>query len=186
MIDFTNYDTNYELQSMKLMIDILQPYITFKKEEGRGIQIYIVTDNKDEKPITMKEYIHFIQTIFPKMIQKDIDSLYDQKQKDTIMKEIFESRRSNGEFRLPLFLGTTDASIYEHYIKEFNQMDVEELNEFKNAYKKKGILDSPYNEKMKEIDEKSVYLEEVGVLNRKMNGTIQNVIQFIRNLEYYL
>ena len=65
-------------------------------------------------------------------------------------------------------------------------MDVEELNEFKNAYKKKGILDSPYNEKMKEIDEKSVYLEEVGVLNRKMNGTIQNVIQFIRNLEYYL
>ena len=29
---------------------------------------------------------------------------------------------------------------------------------------------------MKEIDKKSVYLEEVGVLNRKMNGTIQNVI----------
>jgi len=185
MIDFTKYDTNYELQSMQLMIDILQPYITFKNEEGKGIQIYIVTDNKDEKHITMKEYIHFIQIIFPKMIQKDIDSLYEQKQKDTIMKEIFESRRSNGEFRLPLFLGTTDDSIYEHYIKEFNQMDVEELNEFKNAYKK-GILDSPYNEKMKEIDEKSVYLEDVRILNRKMNGTIQNVIQFTGNLEYYL
>lgn len=184
MIDFTKYDTSYELQSMQLMIDILQPYITFKKE-GNGIQIYIVTDNKDEKPITMKEYIHFIQIIFPKMIQRDIDSLYDQKQKDTIMKEIFESRRSNGEFRLPLFLGTTDDSVYEHYIKEFNQMDVEELNEFKTAYKK-GPLDSPYNEKMKEIDEKSIYLEKVKVLNHKMNGKIQDVVQFIHNLEYHL
>tara|TARA_B100000579_G_scaffold112214_1_gene89754 strand:+ start:2470 stop:3027 length:558 start_codon:yes stop_codon:yes gene_type:complete len=185
MIDFTKYDTSYELQSMQLMINILQPYITFKKEEGNDIQIHIVTEDKVEKPITMKEYIHFIQIIFPKMIQGDIDSLYDQKQKDTIMKEIFESRRSNGEFRLPLFLGTTDDSVYERYIQEFNQMGVEELEEFKKAYKK-GLLDSPYNEKMKEIDEKSVYLENVRILNRRMNGTIQDVIQFIRNLEYYL
>ena len=102
MIDFTKYDTSYEIQSMQLMIDILQPYMTFKKEEGKDTQIYMVSEEKDEKPITMKEYIHFIQIIFPKMIQGEIDSLYDQKQKDTIMKEIFESRRSNGEFRLPL------------------------------------------------------------------------------------
>ena len=185
MIDFTKYDTSYEIQSMQLMIDILQPYITFKKEEGNDIQIHIVTEEKDEKQITMKEYIHFIQIIFPKMIQKDIDSLYEQKQKDTIMKEIFESRRSNGEFRLPLFLGTTEDGVYERYIQEFNQMGVEELTEFKNAYKK-GLLDSPYNEKMKEIDEKSVYLENVRILNRRMNGKIQDVVQFIRNLEYYL
>ena len=64
-------------------------------------------------------------------------------------------------------------------------MGVEELTEFKNAYKK-GLLDSPYNEKMKEIDEKSVYLENVRILNRRMNGKIQDVVQFIRNLEYHL
>ena len=184
MIDFTKYDTSYEIQSMQLMIDILQPYMTFKKEEGKDTQIYMVSEEKDEKPITMKEYIHFIQIIFPKMIQGEIDSLYDQKQKDTIMKEIFESRRSNGEFRLPLFLGTGDDIKYGLYTHEFNQMSVEELTKLKEYYK--GGINSLYNEKMKEIDEKSVYLENVRILNRRMNGKIQDVVQFIRNLEYHL
>ena len=184
MIDFTKYDTSYELQSMQLMIDILQPYITFKKEEGKDTQIYIVTENKDEKHITMKEYIHFTQMIFPKIIQEEIDDLSDQNQKETIKKEIFNSRRSNGVFRLPLFLGTGDDIKYGLYTHEFNQMSVEELTKLKEYYK--GGINSLYNEKMKEIDEKSVYLENVRIQNRKMNGSIQDVIQFIRNLEYYL
>ena len=184
MIDFTKYDTSYELQSMQLMIDILQPYITFKKEEGKDTQIYIVTENKDEKHITMKEYIHFTQMIFPKIIQEEIDDLSDQNQKETIKKEIFNSRRSNGVFRLPLFLGTGDDIKYGLYTHEFNQMSVEELTKLKEYYK--GGINSLYNEKMKEIDEKSVYLENVRILNRRMNGKIQDVVQFIRNLEYYL
>ena len=184
MDGFTKYDTSYELQSMQLMIDILQPYITFKKEEGKDTQIYIVTENKDEKHITMKEYIHFTQMIFPKIIQEEIDDLSDQNQKETIKKEIFNSRRSNGVFRLPLFLGTGDDIKYGLYTHEFNQMSVEELTKLKEYYK--GGINSLYNEKMKEIDEKSVYLENVRIQNRKMNGSIQDVIQFIRNLEYYL
>ena len=184
MIDFTMYDTTYELQSMQLMINILQPYITFKKEEGKDTQIYQITEDKDEKHITMKEYIHFIQMIFPKIIQEEIDPLFDQNKTETIKKEIFNSRRSNGVFRLPLFLGTGDDSAYGLYTHEFNQMSVEELTKFKEYYK--GGINSLYNEKLKLINEQSIYLENVQKFNRKVNGTIQGVIQFIRNLEYYL
>ena len=181
IIDFTQYDTSYELQSMQLLIEILQPYITFKKEQNKDTQIYQTIEDKGKKLITTKEYIHFIQMIFPKIIQEEIESLFDQSQTETIKKEVFDSRRSNGEFRLPLFIGTKDNSVYECYIQEFNQMGVEELTEFKKYYK--GSLDSSYNEKLKLIKGQYTYLEKVQKFNRKMNGKIQDVIQFIGNLE---
>tara|TARA_B100000686_G_C16722579_1_gene935842 strand:+ start:290 stop:853 length:564 start_codon:yes stop_codon:yes gene_type:complete len=187
MIDFTTYDTSYELQSMQLMIDILQPHIFFKKPTediaNMEIQIYKMVDGTIDNSLTIKEYIHFIQIIFPKMIQKEINSLYDQKRKETIKKEIFDSRRSNGQFRLPLFLETGDNNVYEAYTQDFNKMNVEELTKMEEYYKDGKKL---YHGDMKLIDEQSTYLENIRDFNRKMNGTIQDVIQFIRNLEYYL
>ena len=136
MIDFTKYDTSYELQSIQLMIDILKPYILFKNSSEEDIQIYQMIEGKENKKLTVNEYIRYIQIIFPNIIHGEIETLHEHNHIETVKKEVIDSRRSNGEFKLLLFLGTTnDKSLYEFFIDEFNQMDNKGLLELRKYYK---------------------------------------------------
>ena len=181
MIDFTKYDTSYELQSIQLMIDILKPYILFKKSSEEDIQIYQMIEGKENKKLTVNEYIRYIQIIFPNIIHGEIETLHERNRIETVKKEVIDSRRSNGEFKLPLFLGTTnDKSLYEFFIDEFNQMDNNGLLELKKYYK-----GPDYNENKRLINEKYIYYEKISKFNRSKNGTIRDVIQFLDNLKYY-
>ena len=183
MDGFTKYDTSYELQSMQLMIEILKPYILFKKSiQEKDIQIYqIVEDKEEHKLLTMEEYIHFIQIIFPNIIHGEIEELLERNRIETVRKEVFDSRRRNGGFKLPLFLEECDRSLYEFYMDEFNQKDKEGISELRDYY-----TGPQYDEITQIRNDKYTYLENIKKFNRKMNGKIQDVIQFISNLKYYL
>ena len=184
MIDFTQYDTSYELQSIQLMIEILEPYILFKKpDKGEKIEIYqFMNDKKEQKQLTIKEYIHFIQIKYPKIISDEIETLLERNRVETIKKELFDSRRRNGEFKLPLFIGTSDdKGIYEFFIEEFNQKDNQGLSEIKEYY-----TGDQYKENKDLRDENISYLKELQDFTRLKNGAIQDVIQFLENLNYYL
>ena len=184
MINLTNYDTSYELQSIQLMIEILEPYILFKKQDnGEKVEIYqFMNDKKEQKHLTIKEYIHFIQIKFPKIISNEIETILERNRIETIKKELFDSRRSNGDFKLPLFIGTSDdKGIYEFFIDEFNQKDNNALSELREYYK-----GDQYKENKDLIDEKYNYLKEIQDFFRLKNGTIRDIIQFLENLIYYL
>ena len=159
MIDFTQYDTSYELQSIQLMIEILKPYILFKKpDKGEKVEIYqFMNDKKEQKQLTIKEYIHFIQIKYPKIISDEIETILERNRVETIKKELFDSRRRNGEFKLPLFIGTSDdKGIYEFFIEEFNQKDNQGLSEIKEYY-----TGDQYKENKDLRDENISYLKEL-------------------------
>jgi len=184
MIDFTQYDTSYELQSIQLMIEILKQYILFEKQDKEGIvHIYqIMNDKKAKEPLTIKEYIHFIQIKFPKIISEEIETILELNRVETIKKELFDSRRKNGDFKLPLFIGTSDdKGIYEFFIEDFNQKDNEALSEIRKYYK-----GDQYKENKDLRDEKYSNLKELQDFIRLKNGAIRDVIQFLENLNYYL
>ena len=186
MIDLSQYDTSYDLQLIKLMIEILKPYILFKKPsdifQEKDIQIYQIIEGKKEgKILTIKEYIHFIQIKFPNIIQEEIETILQHNKIESVKKEIFESRISNGEFKLPLFLETIDKNLYEFFIEEFNQKSQEELSALKEYYR--GLN---YKENRELRDDKHNYFQKIQELNRMVNGKVQSVIQFIDNLKYYL
>ena len=136
---------------------------------------------KEGKILTIKEYIHFIQIKFPNIIQEEIETILEHNKIESVKKEIFESRRSNGEFKLPLFLETIDKNLYEFFIEEFNQKSQEELSALKEYYR--GLN---YKENRELRDDKHNYFQKIQELNRMVNGKVQSVIQFIDNLKYYL
>ena len=125
---------------------------------------------------------HFIQITFPKIISDEIETILERNRIETIKKELFDSRRSNGDFKLPLFIGTSDdKGIYEFFIDEFNQKDNNALSELREHYK-----GNQYKENKDLIDEKYNYLKEIQGFIRLKNGAIRDVIQFFENLNYYL
>ena len=203
IIDLSKFDLSYDIQYTKLMIKLLQPFIMFKKSNRvDGLNIYrnkdqiFLTDNDDRAPqpwndscyirrgpftkedgweiISLEEYVHFIQSIFPKRIEIELNRNKEDLAYEGIKKEILlNPKKSYPRFKIPMFIdGEMDKA--NDIVRELNQLNKQEAKE--------TLEQTELN--IDKLASKVSYLEEVKKINREKNGTIDNVIQFIKNLDY--
>ena len=185
MIDLNRYNLSYDIQFIELMIELLEPYIDFKRLHN-GIYIYRINDGVKKK-ITNKEYIIFIQKEYPEMISSKICELYRIKRESEIQREIFTNVPTKGKkpskFILPYFLGSDDESKkYEKCIGEMNQLNNDERSKLEIYYSTNG----EYKDFQNGLTIQLEYYKNIDKINREKNSCIQDVERFINNLEYVL
>jgi hypothetical protein len=126
--------------------------------------------------ISFEEYVHFIQCIFPKIIQDEITKNKEELVLLEIKKEVLlNERHSEPRFILPRFMnGEGDRRRGNEMIKELNRYSRTEINE----------ICKQTDNKPPELSNKIEYLEMIQKINRKENGSINKIIYFLRNLDY--
>ena len=168
----------------------------------RGLNIYrnkdqiFLTDNDDRAPhpwndsgyirrgpftkevgweiISLEEYMHFIQSIFPRRIEIELNQTKEELAYEGVKKEILlNPKKSHPRFKIPMFIDG-EMNKANDIVRELNQLNKEGA---KDALKQTEL-------NIDKLASKVSYLEEVKKINREKNGTIDNVIQFIKNLDY--
>ena len=181
IINLLDYDVSYDIQYMKLMIEILKPYIHFQKPstifEDRKISIYQEV-NTVRNVISLNEYIYFIQYTFPLIIRNELNKYRKEKNYEELRKDILSNQRKGPErFKLPLFMDTGGfEKECTRTVEELNQLNKDEIKEVKEENMNR----------LEKLSGKINYLEEIQKINREKNGSIDDVIHFIEKLEYVL
>ena len=136
IINLLDYDVSYDIQYMKLMIEILKPYIHFQKPstifEDRKISIYQEV-NTVRNVISLNEYIYFIQYTFPLIIRNELNKYRKEKNYEELRKDILSNQRKGPErFKLPLFMDTGGfEKECTRTVEELNQLNKDEIKEVK-------------------------------------------------------
>ena len=201
------YDVSYEKQYMELMVNLLKPYIVFRENpqyphDSRlyTVNIYrkvnqsinspifkkwihkikltpsdISQGNQVEEIISVSNYIDFIQCIFPKMINEEI-KLYKRKLDfEECKQDILDGQRKTvPQFKLPMFLGSDIEEECSQYVEELNRSSKDMIQQFKEQNKND----------LEQIPEKITYLEKISEINRQKNGSIDSIVNFLKNLHY--
>ena len=179
---------HYELEYIHFMVNILEPFIYFKKNEGESdggiIIMYKGKFEKDEKKVSEKEinikqFIHFIQITFPIFIKEEIDILKEEidegkKQQDTF--NIYNQLGMDG-FK-DRYKGKED----DKYYKKIIDSNEEELNNIKSFYQDVN----GYSRLSKAMASKSSYLERLLNFNKLKHSKIEDVINLFMNIEYII
>ena len=124
--------------------------------------------------ISLEEYMHFIQLIFPRRIEIELNQTKEELAYEGVKKEILlNPKKTYPRFKIPMFIDV-----------ELNKANdiVRELNQLNKEGAKEALEQTQLN--IDKLASKVSYLEEVKKINREKNGTIDNVIQFIKNLDY--
>ena len=134
------------------------------------------TNETNLEIISLEEYVHFIQCIFPRIVQEELRHYKKKLKCEEYKQDILDDQRNSiPRFKLPMFIDITDfEEECNQYIEELNQSNKEELKLLKGQNKME----------LEEIPKKISYLEKVQEINREKNGSIENVINFIKKLEY--
>ena len=183
IINLEDYDISYEIQFIALMITVLEPYINFniKKEK-----IYKKNDDSIvEEEMTKAEFIHFIQHTFPDMINHELKITKQQLEDEKIIKDVFMIY-----YRKNYYIGYRNVKFnsekHKKYYTMFEIMSDEEMKKEIEYYQPEKItLLTPFQEKLDDLKKKIKYLEKIRNINRKKNGKIKDVLQFIESLKYY-
>ena len=202
-----DYDISYEKQYMELMVQLLKPYIVFRENSQypRDSKLYtvniyrkinnsncdpifkewinklkltpsdILEKNKVEEHTSIHDYIDFIQCIFPKMIREEIKYYKRKLDFENCKKDILDGQRnSEPRFKSPMFLDTVIEDECIQYVEELNQFNKEQIQGIKEQNK----ID------LEQIPKRISYLEKISEINRVKNGSIDNIINFLKNLHY--
>ena len=195
IINLEEVDLSYDIQYIEFMLRILEPYITFKNLPNehskyvikiyRNIEYYWRHPNlgknrqnvsgKTLDMISLEEYIYFIQSIFPKLIQsKNKEEFCYEECKEEIL---IHQRKTEPRFKLPIFSDLTNIEdLCVSFLEEINKCSKEEIKLMKEKNK----------ENLERITKQISYLEKIQEINREKNGSIRDVIYFIQNLGNYI
>lgn len=197
IVNLEEYDTSYDIQSMELMTELIKPFILFKKTKKGSINIYRKVDNlalqtlSPKFPLTgrtrypedssiemikLNEYLYFIQCVFPRVIQYEINKNKKEQTYEGFKQDIIENKRNvKPRFRLPLFMDVGD-------FKDQCIIIVEKLNQ---CNEEEYIVTKEQNKKrLDELSERIEYLGKVSRINKEKNGTIDNAIHSLEILNY--
>ena len=208
-VDLEEYDLSYEIQFVSLMIVLLEPYIRFDWKNGmpmiykKGGGIRLLS----EEGISPKEYIYFIQHTFPDIINNEIKSIENHLGDERIKHQIFEysfigpyhdkvlrGLKPSDKLILPgQYHNCSDKSVISKctgYYEIFKQMSQEEIEEQKRYYNiRQGFIENHIDTKktflrdIYDFENDIVYLNVIKKINRR-NGKINDVLQFLDNLQY--
>ena len=180
VINLDDYDLSYDIQYMEFMVKLLQPYITFKytgsQDHSRPVMdIYRNINEGISQKFTLEGYIHFIQCIFPQMIQSEIKEIKEELNYEESKQDILRSQRKKKPmFKLPMFMEADIEDKCNIFVEEVNSYNVEELKLEKEQNKKK----------LNDLLGKIRYLEKVQEINRERNGSIKDVIYLFENIHF--
>ena len=197
IIDLSQYDTSYELQCIDFIVEALKPYISFSINYYGNIEINrLGGSGMKEKRIKSEDYIIFIQRTFPKIINEEIEKINEMFDDERVKKITFTEtyKRIFGNNYSIHYIHSTISKLnmkqkikYETFKKMFNEMDKDgTINQQSEYYKENENTTSDYSKKLEGFKEKLNYLYELKKINRKINGTIQDTIQFLENIKVYL
>tara|TARA_Y100000768_G_scaffold388770_1_gene387013 strand:+ start:5633 stop:6229 length:597 start_codon:yes stop_codon:yes gene_type:complete len=196
IIDLSQYDTSYELQCIDFIVEALKPYIRFSINYYGNIEINRIGVMKKEERIKSEDYIIFIQRTFPKLINEEINKINEMFDDERVKKitftetykRIFENNYSIHSIHSTISkLNMKQKIKYETFKKMFNEMEKDgTINQQSEYYKENENTTSDYSKKLEEFKEKLNYLYELKKINRKINGTIQDTVQFLENIKVYL
>ena len=197
IIDLSQYDTSYELQCIDFIVEALKPYIRFSINYYGNIEINrIGGGGVKEERIKSEDYIIFIQRTFPKIINEDIEKINEMFDDERVKKITFTEtyKRIFGNNYSIHSIHSTISKLnmkqkikYETFKKMFNEMEKDgTINQQSEYYKDHENTTSDYSKKLEEFKEKLNYLYEIKKINLKINGTIQDTVQFLENIKVYL
>ena len=197
IIDLNQYDTSYELQCIDFIVEALKPYISFSINYYGNIEINrLGGSGMKEKRIKSEDYIIFIQRTFPKIINEEIEKINEMFDDERVKKITFTEtyKRIFGNNYSIHSIHSTISKLnmkqkikYETFKKMFNEMEKDgTINQQSEYYKENENNTSDYSKKLEEFKEKLNYLYELKKINRKINGTIQDTVQFLENIKVYL
>ena len=202
-----DYDFSYEKQYMEFMVLLMKPYIVFRENSQypRDSNLYtvniyrkvnnsncnpifkewinklkltpsdILDKNKVEEHTSIHDYIDFIQCIFPKMIREEIKYYKRKLDFENCKKDVLDGQRnSEPRFKSPMFLDTEIEEECNDYVLELNQYNKDKIQQIKIQNKTD----------LEQIPEKTSYLEKISKINKEKNGSIDNIINFLKNLHY--
>ena len=197
IIDLSQYDTSYELQCIDFIVEALKPYIRFSINYYGNIEINrIGGGGVKEERIKSEDYIIFIQRTFPKIINEEIEKINEMFDDERVKKITFTEtyKRIFGNNYSIHSIHSTISKLnmkqkikYETFKKMFNEMEKDgTINQQSEYYKENENTISDYSKKLEGFKEKLNYLYELKKINRKINGTIQDTVQFLENIKVYL
>lgn len=177
-INLENYDIKYDLQYMKLMVLLLEQYILFKRpsEMFQNTEVQIFQKNKSiMKLLSIQEYIHFIQYEFPQLIKNDIIQIEEKLFEEEVKKDILSNKNNTKPyFKLPIFISEDTRDYYEQITDELNQLNKDNIK----------IIENNNKEEIKSLQSLKGYLHKINTMNQEKNGSINSVLDFIKNLNY--
>ena len=137
-----------------------------------------LTNREGLQIISFEEYIHFIQYTFPKMVEDEIlknqEKLHYVKFRNDMLND---QRKTFPRFKLPMFHSIEyDEENYEEIIMKLNQLKENEIKIVKDENLKN----------MRNLQDNIKYFEGIIKINRENNGSIENVVCFIRKLSYLM
>jgi len=202
VIDLDEYNLNYELQYIDLMVRVLKPFIRFhcKKDvvSGSKTEIFKTEIFKRgsgiliEEKITVKEFIYFIHYTFPEIVQKELEKVEEEEEDEELKRKVFFACNTYKNSLRPYVpeerYNQRQKDTSEEYFQMLKKMSVEEITEQKENYNISGrnrgldgnALPTTYDKKMKDI---SARKNRFNTMTSKLR-TIKDVLQFLENLQY--
>jgi len=183
-------DWKYEIQYIDDMIRILNPFIRFKFNKDGELDIFKKGSGLlIEEKITTKEFINFIQYTFPEIVREEIEK---EQSYEELKKQVFVQNYRNRFQRLTMkdreYYNQDQEDTFEEYFEMFKKMSEEEIKEQTENYGMfPGTQQSKkthYALKRNYLLEKIEYLKNILSMIPHKLGTINNVLQFLENLQY--
>ena len=167
-INLNNYDCNYEMQYVELMIKILEPYFQFistnhKDANGRRIKLWLKLKEGEEEIglININQFINFIHIDFPRIIRE---------RRNEIVKLQYGEEKQYEDFQ-------------NDTIRD--SMSEEEIKKKKKYYEKLPLEKSEYEKKIRDLDSKILRLDKISKLNTEKHGEIKGVLTFLDIMRNY-
>lgn len=196
-IDMKNH---YEIEYINFFINVLEPFIRFKKNHSVSSNESYITiiykdktkenseeDNSDEgiveKEINIKEFIFFLQISFPKYLNNEVNQINKLLNKESLDKKIFEKFLKLGLDDFKEFYNKEENKeekngMYESIIK-MNKEDIDKMTKFYRD--EKG-----YKEITKIMTSKLNYLKRLLDFNREKHSKIEDILNLVKNIEYLI
>ena len=195
----------YELEYIYFMIEVLKPFIEFKRVSSRGcsvrsgqgtdqIRIYL---KRSSEMIDKKQFIHFIQITFPEKIKEEINNveysisrknLYNAEKK--IFKAFLEMDRNDFKNEYVLQSDKNDSTIATKFLNS----NYVEIDKYRTYYgigiptndQVEGCSALPQAEKKSTLKNKLTYFNKLLTFNFHKHKQIEDVLKFINSLDYVI
>ena len=195
----------YELEYIYFMIEVLKPFIEFKRVSSRGcsvrsgqgtdqIRIYL---KRSSEMIDKKQVIHFIQITFPEKIKEEINNVEYSKSRiklynaeKRIFKAFLEMDLNNFKNEYVLQSDKNDSTIATKFLNS----NYVEIDKYRTYYgigiptndQVEGCSALPQAEKKSTLKNKLTYFNKLLTFNLHKHKQIDDVLKFINSLDYVI
>ena len=195
----------YELEYIYFMIEVLKPFIEFKRVSSRGcsvrsgqgtdqIRIYL---KRSSEMIDKKQFIHFIQITFPEKIKEEINNVEYSKSRiklynaeKRIFKAFLEMDRNNFKNEYVLQSDKNDSTIATKFLNS-NYVEIDKYRTYygipiPNNDHVEGCSALPEAEKIINFKNELTYFNKLLTFNFHKHKQIEDVLKFINSLDYVI